>query len=50
MLLQDNEGKVFGFSDDSVTHIGSTGEEAIDNILSGRGSRLIKSEVLDGCE
>jgi len=41
MLFMDNRGWVFGGSDETVTLIGRTGEEAVRNILTG-----VESEVL----
>ena len=37
---------MFGVSDDTTTFLGESGEEAIENILSPRESRLIRSEVI----
>ena len=46
MLLQDATGRVFGVSDDATSFLGASGEEAIENILSGREPRMIRSEFL----
>lgn len=41
MLFMDNGGRVLGGSDETVTFIGETGEEAIGNILTGVDSAVI---------
>jgi SUKH-3 immunity protein len=46
MLLQDETGRVLGVSDDTTSFLGASGEEAIENILSGRAPRIIRSEFL----
>ena len=48
MLLQDETGRVFGVSDDTTVFLGDSGEEAIENILSGREPQLLRSEILPG--
>jgi hypothetical protein len=47
MMLQDERGRVFGVSDDTTSLLGESGEEAIENILSLREPRLIRSEVIE---
>jgi hypothetical protein len=47
MLLQDGSGRVFGVSDDTTSFLGESGEDAIENILSLREPRLIRSEVVE---
>lgn len=47
MMLQDEKGRVFGVSDDTTSFLGESGEEAIENILSLREPRLIRSEVIE---
>jgi hypothetical protein len=42
ILFMDNQGRVFGGSDENVILVGKTGKEAIGNILTG-----VESEVLE---
>jgi hypothetical protein len=46
MMLQDESCRVFGVSDDTTSFLGESGEEAIENILSLRDPRLIRSDVV----
>ena len=47
LMLQDERGRVFGVSDDTTSFLGESGEEAVENILSLREPRLIRSEVIE---
>lgn len=47
LLLQDEQGGVYGVSDDTTSFLGGSGEEAIENILSRREPRLIHSDVIE---
>ncbi len=46
LLLQAEDGKVFGLSDDRTMLIGKSGEESTDNVLSGREPQILESEFL----
>lgn len=37
---------MFGISDDTAMLLGKCGEEAIENILSGKDVRILRSEVV----
>ena len=43
MLFMDTRGHVFGGSDETVTFIGETGEDAIGNILTGAESKVLEN-------
>lgn len=45
MLLQDERGRVFGVSDDTLTRVGESGEEAIENILSNKEVLILRQEL-----
>jgi hypothetical protein len=45
MMLQDENGRVFGVSDDTTSLLGESVADAIENILSRREPRLIRSDV-----
>ena len=47
LMLQDERRRVFGVSDDTTCFLGESGEEAIENILSLREPRLIRSDVIE---
>lgn len=42
ILFMDRRGRVFGGSDEAVTLVGSTGEEAINNILCGIDGKILE--------
>jgi hypothetical protein len=45
ILLMDRRGQVFGGSDETVTFVATTGEEAISNILSGVESQILEPRI-----
>jgi hypothetical protein len=45
MLFMDSRGRVFGGSDETVTFVGKTGEEAISKILTGVESQPLESRA-----
>jgi len=45
LLMMDGKGRVFGGSDEAVTFIGATGEEAISKILSDVESEVLESRI-----
>lgn len=47
LLLQSDDGKVYGLSDDRTLLVGPSGEEAVDNVLSGRQPQILESEYLN---
>lgn len=45
ILLMSREGKVFGYSDTYISHIADSGEQAIENILTGKPFTILQSEM-----
>ena len=45
MLFMDSRGQVFGGSDETVTFVGKTGEDAIGNILTGVASEVLEPKT-----
>ena len=46
LLLQADDGTVYGLCDDRTMVIGNSGEKSVDNVLSGREPRILESEFL----
>ena len=46
LLLQGEDDSVHGLSDDRALLVGSTGEQAVDNVLSGKEPQVVESEYL----
>ena len=42
MLFMDSRGRVFGGSDEAITFVGETGEDAIGNILTGVAREVVE--------
>lgn len=46
MLFMDSRGWVFGGSDELVTFIGLSGDEAVENILTGADSKILEPKTV----
>jgi SUKH-3 immunity protein len=45
MLFMDGRGRVYGGSDEIITLVGKTGEEAVGNILTGAESEILEART-----